>query len=204
MTLTLLHTAEVHRDTFDTLAARIAPDASLVHHVRVDWLERAKTGIDNDLKQEISELMAEAAGIVICTCTSLGEVAAGFGAIRIDQPMMMRAAEIGGPVLLVFCVESTRGPSIALMEDAMQRAGQTPDIDPLFLGEHWPLFLSGKTGAFHCAIAKAVRDHLRIHEGIASVVLAQASMMGAARYLEDIDIPVLTSPELALRAGLNR
>ncbi|MDQ7072069.1 MAG: hypothetical protein Q9M48_15290 [Rhodobacterales bacterium] len=202
MTLTLLHTAEVHRETFDTLAARIAPKAKLVHHVRVDWLARAKDGIDDALEHEISRLVV-AAGPVICTCTSLGEVAATYGAIRIDQPMMACAADIGGPVLLVFSVETTRGPSTALLENAIRQSGQTPDIHPLFVGEYWPLFLAGDIDGFHRAIAKAVQARLSTCHDIASVVLAQASMMGATKYLEDLEIPVLTSPELALRAGLN-
>lgn len=204
MTLTLLHTADVHCGTFDELAARIAPDVTLVHHVHVDWLVRAKDGIDSDLKEEIADLLRTADGPVICTCTSLGEIAGAFGAIRIDQPMMSQAAAIGGPILLAFSVESTRKPSTGLLAEEIKQAGQMPNIHPLFLGVYWPLFLAGDNDAFHRAIADAVRKELHTRVGITSVVLAQASMAGAAMHLGDVKIPVLTAPELAFRAALKR
>lgn len=202
MRLTLLHTAEIHRATFDDLAARIAPDATLVHHVRVEWLEEAQSGIHPALRRDIVELITFAEGPVICTCTTLGEVAAAAGATRIDTPMMARAAAIGGPVLLVFCVESTRAPSTALLTDAIAKTGQTPDIRPLFLGELWPLFLAGEVEGFHTAIANAVREEVLQHPDTTTVVLAQVSMAGAALQLDDLPMPVLASPEMALRDAL--
>ena len=202
MRLTLLHTAEIHRATFDDLAARIAPEATLVHHVHVAWLESAQNGISPALRDDISQLIKSADGPVICTCTTLGEVAAAAGATRIDTPMMARAAAIGGPVLLVFCVESTRTPSTALLTDAINGTGQTADIRPLFLGALWPLFLAGETEGFHAAIASAVRGEVRQHPDITAVVLAQVSMAGAALQLNDLPVPVLASPEMALRDAL--
>lgn len=202
MNLTLLHTAEVHRKTFGELAAQIAPSVTLIHHVREDWLERAQGGIDDVLKEEIFEMLDGAEGAVICTCTSLGPVAARAGAIRVDQPMMAKAAAIGGKVLLVFCLESTRIPSTQLLQSEIDLIGKA-EITPLFLGEFWPLFMAGETDAFVAAIASEIREEVRGHEDIASVVLATVSMAGAANLLTDVDVPIFTSPELALRAGLS-
>jgi len=199
--LTLLHTAEVHRATFDALAARLAPGARLTHVVRPDWLARAQGGIGADLAAEIGAAVAEAPGAVLCSCTTLGPVAGAAGAIRIDAPMMARAARAEGPVLLAYCLESTRAASRALLEEAFAAAGKGDAIRMLDLGDLWRLFEAGETDGFARAIAGRVEDALRAAPETGAVVLAQASMAGAATLIQ-ADVPVLTSPETALRAAL--
>ncbi|WP_371225676.1 hypothetical protein [Roseovarius sp. 2305UL8-3] len=202
MTLTLLHTAEVHRTTFDTLRDRIAPDQALTHLVRSDWLARAQTGIDDALKAEITDTIKAANGPVICTCTTLGPVATAFGATRIDQPMMARAARIGGPIVMAYCVDSTYGPSLDLLEGELKAAGRKEVVHPLPMRALWPLFQADMHEAFHIAIAGEIRQVVAQMGSVGCVVLAQASMVGAAALLADLDVPVLASPELALRAAL--
>ncbi len=140
--LTLFHTAEVHRATFDALAARIAPDARLDHVVRPDWLARAQGGIGDDLAAEIIRTIA-AKPASLCTCTTIGAVAAEAGAIRIDWPMMQAAAHCDGEVLLVFCLDSTRGPSTALLCEAFQQEGRPEHYRALALPDLWPMFTAG-------------------------------------------------------------
>ena len=199
--LTLLHTAEVHRATFDRLAARIAPAARLHHVVRPDWLARAQGGIGPTLAEEITRTIAAAPGPVLCSCTTLGPVAAKAGAIRIDTPMMAAAARTGGPVLMAYCLESTRTPSRALLEAAFADRGITGDIRELDLRPLWPLFEAAEEQLFASAIAAGVTQALDAVPEITCVVLAQASMAGAAALIAT-DVPILSSPELALRAAL--
>jgi hypothetical protein len=200
--VTLIHTADVHRGTFDDLRDRIAPNARLVHHVRTDWLDRArKNGVHQDLIGEMAQLIHAAPGAVLCTCTTLGEAASALGALRIDGPMMARAAEIGGPILMVYALESTYAPSLALLGNALEAIEKPAKVLPLSIAQFWPLFEAGETTAFTACVAGAVRDALTDHE-VACVVLAQASMAAAADMLTDIGVPVLVSPESALRAAL--
>ncbi len=205
--LTLIHTAKVHRTTFDSLAARIAPGARLHHIVRPDWLARAQSGIGPALTAEIKAAIAEAPGAVLCSCTTLGPVAGAAGAIRIDAPMMAQAAKTKGPVLLAYCLESTRAASHALLAAAMaaaeDAARHTGEIRLLDLGDLWPLFEAGDEDGFARAIASRVQKALRAAPGTGCVVLAQASMAGAAAHLSE-PTPILTSPEAALRAVLDR
>lgn len=199
MTLRLIHTAQVHVQTFDALRDRIAPGAALDHVVRPDWLARARQeGVTADLTEEIAKAIQGADGPVVCTCTTLGETAAGLGAIRIDQPMMRAAAKGGGPVLMAYALDSTRVPSRALL---LAEGGTEDRLEMLDLTHHWPLFESGDTAAFEQAIAAAIRARVT-QGGVSTVVLAQASMAGAADLLGDLGLPVLSSPESALRAGL--
>lgn len=197
MALTLLHTAQVHVDTFDRLRDRIAPGTQLNHMVHPELLEAAlKSGVTPEIEARLAALLSRAPGRIICTCTTLGEAAARHGAIRIDQPMMRAAARSGGRVLTAYALTSTLAPSRALF---LAEGGAADDLDLLDLTALWPLFQMGQTGAFHDAIADAVRQTV---DGHAAVVLAQASMAGAADALADLGTPVLTSPEMALRAAL--
>jgi len=202
MTLTLLHTAELHRGAFDALRDGIAPDARLRHVVRPDWLERAKGGTPPDVAQEIAEVVGAAGGPVLCSCTTIGAAAEAAGAMRIDWPMMQAAARRGGVVMLAYAAESTVGPSRALLERAMRAEGGTGQVHMLSLTAFWPLFQAGEHEAFEAAIAAAIREAAPDVEALDAVVLAQASMAGAARRLGDLGVPVLASPELALRAAL--
>lgn len=200
--LTLFHTAEVHRATFDALAARIAPGARLTHVVRPDWLARAQGGIGADLADEITTALAQVP-VALCTCTTIGGLAEQAGALRIDAPMMRVAAQSGGPVLLVCCLESTKAPSTALLEAAFAAEGHAARIAHLDLSGLWPLFTEGDGDAFAEAIARRVESALAARPDLSAVVLAQASMAGAQARVR-ANVPVLASPELALRAALER
>ena len=69
-------------------------------------------------------------------------------------------------------------------------------------GARVTLFEAGETEAFAAVIAGEVRKVIESGREIGCVVLAQVSMAGAAELLGDLGVPVLASPELALRAGL--
>ncbi len=206
MTLTLLHTAGAHRATFDDLAARIAPDAKLRHVVRPDWLSRAQAA-DASVQGEIAQEVTGAPGAVLCTCTTLGPAAEGLGILRIDAPMMTKAAQIAadaqGDIVMAYCLDSTLAPSAALLDTALERAGHTARVHVLSLAQFWPLFEAGQMAPFHAVVASAIRENLSAAPGAACIVLAQASMAGAAPLLAGLGIPVLAAPEMALRAALD-
>lgn len=196
----MLHTAEVHVATFDTLRETLAPGLPLRHAVRPDWLEEARAGRAEALRPQIAALIAGADGPVVCTCTTLGPLAEELGALRVDRPMMQDAARIGGRILMVYVLESTRVPSLGLLESLTAPGAE---VRPLPLPEAWPLFEAGDNAAFHAQIARAIRADLA-QDSADVVVLAQASMAGAAALLDDLGPPVLSSPRqamLALAAG---
>ncbi len=192
----MLHTAEVHVATFDTLRETLAPGLALRHLVRPDWLAEARAGRAEALRPQIAALIAGADGPVVCTCTTLGPLAEELGALRVDRPMMQQAARIGRRILMVYVLESTRAPSLGLLESLTAPGAE---VRPLPLPEAWPLFETGDSAAFHAHIAEAIRTALR-DGGVDVVVLAQASMAGAAALLGDLGLPVLTSPHQAMRA----
>ena len=202
MALTLLHTSQSHCATFDALRDRLAPGSKLRHIVRSDWLERAQGGIDARLASRIRNEVKSAAGTVICTCTTLGPIAAEAGAIRVDWPMMQQAARSGGDILLVYCLDSSWQPSLELLDAALAETGTPANVHPLRLTQYWPLFEAGELHAFGTVIASEIRQIVPQLPDLGAVVLAQVSMAGAAPLLADLGVPVLSSPELALKAGL--
>ncbi len=199
MSLRLIHTADVHCATFEALRDLLAPEAVLDHVVRPDWLTRAQAG--EDLRSELTEQITDR---TLCTCTTLGPLAEELGALRIDQPMMAEAAQMKGAILMAFCLESTRGPSLTLLEQALASAGRDAHVHTLLTQDLWPLFERGLHADFLSGIADRVRNEFLQLDDVGCVVLAQASMAGAAEKLQDLGIPVLSSPELALRAALSR
>lgn len=175
----------------------------LKHVVRPRWLKKAQEGGGAALEDEIAGVVGRAEGPVLCTCTTLGPLAESAGAMRVDWPMMQVAAQARGPVLMAFCLESTYAPSLALLERALAEQGAPQRVYPLPLPQYWPVFEAGEADAFDAVIAGEVRQAVAAQGDVAAVVLAQASMAGAAARLEDLGVPVLTAPELALRAMLD-
>jgi len=201
--IALLHTSPVHIATFEALRDQIAPELTLTQAVREDLLENARTqGITQTLIDDVCTAIHSMQAPVICTCTTLGEIAETAGATRIDRPMMQQAAQTSGPILLVYALASTADTSRTLLQDALDAVENPAEIRTLDLGAGWPRFEAAEHTAFAACIAGAVRADVA-QSGTGCVVLAQASMAAAAQNLTDLGIPVLTSPEAALRAAIS-
>ncbi len=214
--LALLHTGEAHVGAFADLFEEILPEAMLSHLVREDLLLRAQlTGeVTPDIAAETAESLQELAGqgarLVLCTCSTLGpavEAAAAEIAVpvlRVDRPLAEAAVAAGGRLLVVAALETTLAPTQALLKDAASRAGREVDLEVLSLPEAWEAFQSGDREGYLRQIAEAVRDAVEDTGarngtgGFDAVVLAQASMAGAAEQLADLGTPVLASPRFAV------
>ncbi|MGY3439004.1 MULTISPECIES: hypothetical protein [unclassified Marinovum] len=204
MPLTLLHSAEDHRQTFESLRDRLAPAMRLEHNIRADWLARARDeGMTRQLAAEIRKTVRKVGGPVLCTCTTLGEAAVEAGAIRIDQPMMARAAQSDGAILLVCALQSTVESSQRLLQANLTDLGRETPVTTLVLEGFWPLFEAGQKANFCAAIAAAVIEAVQARPDFKTVVLAQASMSDTVHLLDGVGPDVLSSPELALRAALD-
>lgn len=206
-TVGFLHTAQVHVHTFDRLLAELAPGVRAVHAVAPELLADARTrGVDHDLEERlvagIDELVARGAGLVVCTCSTLGgdaERLAAGGAVpvvRVDRPMAEVAVRIalagGSRVGVVAAVASTLAPTRRLL----QEVGPVEIVESLCAAA-WELFENGEEGGYLAAVADAARA---LAPSTDVVVLAQASMAGAAELLTDLPVPVVSSPRMAVEA----
>ncbi len=209
--LALLHTGEVHVASFTKLFAAAAPDIPLHHIVRADLLAAAEAagGMTPEIAQgtaeALSQALADGIACVLCTCSTLGPAVESAAAearapyLRIDRALAEEAVSQGNRILVVAAVETTIGPTVTLLREAAGKAGRAVTFESLVLPEAWALFQAGDQKGYLQEIAQAVRKKL----GNADlVVLAQASMAGAADLLADLGVPILASPTLAVERAV--
>ena len=212
--ITFLHTAPVHVATFDALVQAAAPGLRVHHVVNEAVLADAQRlgSTHPQVRQGVQQAMAAAAAdsgapLVVCTCSTIGTLAEAtptdgrFEVARIDRAMADRAVALGPRVLMVAAVASTLAPTRELLLDAASRAGCRIDLDELLVDTAWPLFLQGDQPAYLAAVAEATRARAA-HADV--VVLAQASMAGAARALADLGVEVLSSPLPGVARAIER
>lgn len=126
--LTLLHTSPVHVPVFDALRDRDHPGAVLRHLVVPELLDRTRAEGPDSVVPALRELLADSAGPVLVTCSSIGAVAEslapelGVRVLRVDRPMAARAVRGGPRVAVLATVESTLAPTVALLEEEAERA----------------------------------------------------------------------------------
>jgi Asp/Glu/hydantoin racemase len=210
--LGFLHTAEVHVATFDALVRASAPGQQVRHLVRPDLLAEARAGGGVDealagrLDQALAELAAAGCARIVCTCSTLGGAAeaasarVGVPVMRVDRPMAEAALAAGRRILVAACLDSTLGPTLGLLAEIARTAGVRPDVRTLVLADAWRLFETGDEAGFARVLADGIRAGARDAEVI---LLAQASMAGAARLLADLAVPVLSSPEASVARALH-
>jgi hypothetical protein len=208
-TLTFLHTSPAHIERFQALATQLAPGISVQHLVDESLLQEAReTGITPELAQRVQFILAEAgqaAKVILCTCSTIGGCAEEMGqltgsrVIRVDRPMAEKAVSLGRRIVVAATLASTLEPTQALIKEAAQEAGQTVEIFDLLCDSAWAKFEQGDQEGYLHEIAASLREAATTGDVI---VLAQASMAGAADLCADLPIPILSSPRLGMEAAL--
>ena len=197
--LALFHTAEANRVLFSDLLRRLSPHTDAVHEVGADLLARAVAvgelaeDVRRDSARRITDFAASSgAEVILCTCSTLGPAAEDAGALRVDRPMAeqaLAAAERGrGRIGVLACLASTLDPTLDLLRAVAAETGGTADLTTRLLPDAWALFEAGDQRAYWRAVAEAVGG---IAAEVDAVVLAQASMAGAAALCQDSGVPVL-------------
>ncbi|MFJ4690388.1 aspartate/glutamate racemase family protein [Streptomyces sp. NPDC088766] len=202
--LALLHTSPVHVPVFDTLRDRAHPGLELRHFVDEDLLIRARDrgpdAVAADVRAVLARAVADGARAVLCTCSTLGAVAEsaapGVPVLRVDRPMAAAAVAAGPRVVVLAALESTLGPTAALMAEEAARAGRPVAVRTLLVDGAWDRFEAGDTEAYVRLVA-ATADAVT---GADAIVLAQASM-APAQHLTTTAVPVFSSPGPGLAAG---
>jgi hypothetical protein len=247
ITVGLLHTSAAHVPTFEALLpgvrTRHVVDESLLRDAMTGGFADARmrpggpadsrTDAAAGLRARIAGRLAEAAGedaaAVLCTCSTIGEVAeslsplslsaslsppspspassaasaasSGVPVLRVDRPMAEAAVRLGGTIGVVATVPSTLGPTEALLREVAEARGIPATLRMLACPEAWPLFERGDRDGYLATIETELR---RRADDVDVFVLAQASMAGVAERCADLGVPVLSSPGLAAAELLRR
>lgn len=206
-TVGFLHTAQVHVATFEALSQELMPSARTVHQVDPEALELARqdgTGerVRAVVAGHLSELREAGCEVILCTCSTLGEVAEGLSGdgvdvIRIDRPMLRRAVTLGPRIGVLAALTSTVEPATRVLAEEAADSETAISIEVSVVDGAWDAFLSGDAGQYNSRVAQAARA---LSNRCDVVVLAQASMEPAAALLHGLATPVLTSPRSAVEA----
>ena len=209
-TLTFIHTAPVHIPTFTQLVAERDPAIPVQHIVDEALLRDARAeGITPAINARVAATVRDAAeagaAVIVCTCSTLGGCAedaqphVSAPVFRIDRPMAERAVALGSRIVVVAALESTIAPTCTLLLDAARRHGATPALIEVVCDGAWAHFEAGD----HAGYLRAVADCLRMAAVRGDVlVLAQASMAGAADMCADLHVPILSSPRLGVETAI--
>jgi Asp/Glu/hydantoin racemase len=208
--LALFHSGEAHVATFEKLIHGIDPEIPVIHRVRQDLLDAAQPmgltpAIRREVADEILSLADNGAATVLCTCSTLGPGAesaadlADVPVMRVDRPMMERALDHGTRIAVAAALKSTVGPTRDLLERVAQQRGVAVQVREIVVEGAWPSFEKGDRETYWRIIAEALRREVR---DVDAVVLAQASMAGAADLVQDIGVPILSSPRMGAEAAV--
>lgn len=201
-----LHTSVVHEVTFEVLVAEIDDRADVVSVVDAALLDRARASGPNDpavradVRRHLVELADAGCERIICTCSTIGGAAEDVGrelgriVMRVDRPMAEVAVALGGPILVLATLESTLAPTLDLITSVASASGAELEVCALVVEGAWARLEEGDLDASLALVVDAIE---RIGDEVGVIVLAQASMAAAAT-VADADIPVLTSPRLAV------
>lgn len=143
------------------------------------------------------------ASAAVCMCTTIApavdaaQPAVGIPYLKIDGPMLERAATMGDRIALLVTAELTFGPSTQSARKAAEKMGRGQvQIDTILVEGAWAaLNLEGDKAAHDRLIVEKAREVAGSYDVI---VLEQASMVDAASALEDLGVPVLTSVEMGI------
>ncbi|MFJ6894890.1 aspartate/glutamate racemase family protein [Streptomyces hokutonensis] len=204
--LALLHTSPAHVPVFDALRDEDHEGLELRHYVDEELLARARRegpeAVTDAVRDALEEAVAEGARAVLCTCSTIGAVAESAGAgvgvpvLRGDRPMAAAAVAAGARVVVAATLESTLGPTAALIEEEGRRIGRAVEVRTLLVEGAWAHFEAGDIEG----CARLVADAVDAVRDVDAIVLAQGSMAGA-QHLTTTPVPVLSSPRLGLGAG---
>ncbi|GAA3188269.1 aspartate/glutamate racemase family protein [Streptomyces virens] len=204
--LALLHTSPVHVPVFDALRDEHHPGLELRHVVVEELLDRARAAgpgaVADDVRRRVREAADGGARAVLCTCSTIGDLAeraadgVGVPVLRVDRPMAGAAVAAGPRVVVLAALESTLGPTAALVRDEAARAGRSVEVRTAVVRGAWERFEAGDTAEY----VRRVADAADAVTGADVIVLAQASMAPAER-LTTTALPVLSSPRPGLAAG---
>lgn len=207
-TLTLLHTAPSHVPRFTAVLQGLASKAKVQHVVREDLLDEAriKGEVDAALSQKLGGVLgslAPSSSVILCTCSTLGAAAESFSALgvpvlRVDRPLARAAVVRGSCIAVVAALASTLEPTRALLEEEAVRAGVDVRLELVHVERAWQHFGVGELETYLRVIAEHVDE---VAPDADVIVLAQASMAGAERFVKTHK-PVLSSPELGVEAAL--
>lgn len=216
-----IHTVPSLVGLFNDLSKELFPSDVEVFHIADELLLKvvlAQGGLSPFIFRRVADHVVAAveggAHLVQVTCSSISpcvEAARPFVSVpvlKIDDPMVEKALEIGTRIGVAATVPTTLKPTTELVYATAHMQKKEVAVDSVLCTGAFQALLNGDTTTHDQIIRKHLHDLI---ESSQVVLLAQASMARVAATIpaEELKVPVLSSPRLAVEraakvlAGLN-
>jgi hypothetical protein len=205
--VSVIHTSRLTTNTYATLFAELAPDIAVAHFIDDTLLDdwRAAGGPNRLLVERVGRLIERAIeappALVLSQCSSIGDAVAEFSTrcpvplLRVDEPMVERAVDVGGRIGIVATLPTTLGPTRNLVEAKARARGCDIEVETLLVEGAFDRLAAGAHAEHDTAVAAAIRD---LATRVDVILCAQGSMAPAALGLADLGKPIWTSPRLGV------
>jgi Asp/Glu/hydantoin racemase len=207
-TIGFVHTVLSLPATFTELAGELVPEAEVFHIADETLLSntRREGKLTPATKRRVLgyvESAAEAgADLVVVTCSSIGpavDASRDFldvPVLRIDEPMADEAVRLGSRIGVVATLSSTLEPTAELVRQRAREAGKEVEVTARVCVGAFEALQAGDRDRHDELVREGLRE---VISGSDVVVLAQASMARVVETLDDVGVPVLSSPRLAMQ-----
>jgi hypothetical protein len=201
----------VHIDTFSRLTEALFPELPTRHIVVEEFLKEARAkgmtqNLDDRIRDCILTIANEGATVILCTCSTIGASAEKANdstdstIIRIDRPMAEKAVKTGSRIIVAAALESTIAPTRKLILETAETLQKRVYLTEVFCENAWLKFEQGDQEGYFAEIARSILG--KASDGDV-IVLAQASMAGAADLCSQLPIPILSSPTIGLKYAVD-
>lgn len=204
----MIHTSPVSLEDLKALCREIIPDVEVFHIIDDSLLDEVKKqggltpGIIGRMNIYVQQAASLKPDLIFNQCSSVGEAfdlarqQVSCITLKIDEPMAEKAVSLGSRIAVVATVASTMKPSCDLIKKTAGQMKCEVTVDEFLVDGALDVLMKEKNQEKHnklCleAIQKAAADH-------DVVVLAQGSMTVLLPWLQDMPVPVLTSPRRAI------
>ena len=206
----VIHTSTVSLEDLKSLFSEIIPQVEMINIIDDSLLKEvmANGKISPGIVKRICTYAIQAecmgADLILNQCSSVGEVVniarkmINIPYIKIDEQMAENAVNISNKISLIATVKSTVDPSTNLIKETAKRLGKEVSINKCVCDGALDILMKEKNIEKYNRIV--IENIERQARGSDVIVLAQGSMINLLPHLDNIKVPVLTSP----RSGVER
>ena len=205
----LIHTVSSLIELFEVLFKEILPSVQTIHIADEILLTQIleRKGLSPAIYRRVAEHVIAAemigASIVLCTCSSISPCAeavrplVSIPVLKVDEPMVDRAIELGAIIGVVATASVTLKPTIELVWERAAMVGKQVEAKPVLCKGAYDALFTGNPATHDQIVIGYLRE---LMTEVDVILLAQASM---ARVLDAVPagerrVPVLSSPRLAV------
>ena len=209
--LAFIHTIPSLVGLFTELSKELLPEDVEIFHIADEILLKtvlAQGGLSPFIYRRVAEnvISAEDAGahMVQLTCSSISPCAdtaqlmVDIPVLKIDEPMVDRAIELGTRIGIAATAPTTLKPTTELVYDRARHFEKEVSVDLVLCTGAYSALFSGDTQTHDRIVRQYLMDLMSRND---VVILAQASMARVAEFIPSSEhvVPILSSPRLAMK-----